>query len=1170
MRDPGGWRPGPGCPCGSLPHAVPAYILPAMSDPLFATAPDRHATVHASAGTGKTWLLVTRIVRLLLAGAAPAGILAVTFTRKAAAEMLERLYDRLAGLATDDDAALDRALRAMGEAPSPALRKRARCLYEALLFDPRPVRATTFHAFCQELLQRFPVEAEVPPGFELLDSDAAFIDEAWDALYAEATQAPDSDIADALEQLFDGCGTLANTRHALNDFLGHRIDWWAFTQTAREPVAYAGAIARRLFGIETDEDPLDAFLAGTRPALLAEYAALLGRHDTKTNREQSEALLQALALRETLPEDSRAARLALITRALLTKSGEPRKRSHSKALENALGADGCERLLALHGSLCDALLETHDRLARRASLALNQAWHRAGQRLLDHYQRIKREQRVLDFADLEWHAYRLLNGSGQAHWVQYKLDARIDHILIDEFQDTNPTQWRLLLPILEELAAAVSERARSVFLVGDTKQSIYRFRRADARLLTAASDWLESRLGAQRFGLEASRRSAPAVIDCVNRAFADGPLAARLPDFPMHSTHLTELWGRVELLPPLMASSPGDASDAAAATLRNPLLQPRPQPADDRHEGEGRAIAVRIRSLIDRGTPIGPADAARPLRYGDILILLRGRTHAGAYEKALRDAGIPFLGAARGTLLDNLEVRDLEALLNTLIAPHNDLALAQVLRSPLFAASDHDLVRLAQTGGNGWMERLLTIAADGAAGDDASPLARAAHLLPAWSAWVGRLPVHDLLDRIYHEGDVLARFEAAASPALKPRVRANLIRFIELALEVDSGRYPSLPYFVARLAELRARADDAPDDAPPENGSGDRVRFLTVHGAKGLEAPVVFLADCGRTDRDRSAWGGVVDWPAERDRPETFVLAGRKAGRDRVTADLLARQQAAELREDANLLYVALTRARQLLFVSAAVTADHVDQGWYGLLRARWQPETGDAGTPFVHETGAPPAVTAAPQRLPPAAAAVDPRLRERLRVRPALMRIAPSRTGGAADRRGGAGAGGTDPDGRTRGIAIHRLLEWLTTAPRRDRLRLLADLARELQRDAEDPELASWLQEATAVVQDPALAPIFDATHCERAYAEVPLQYCADGVLVDGIVDRLLLHTADVHVIDYKTHAIGADQAEATAQPYRDQLALYAEGARRLWPGRRVRASVLFTHCRTLVDLDL
>ncbi|HEY9197758.1 MAG TPA: UvrD-helicase domain-containing protein, partial [Gammaproteobacteria bacterium] len=502
-----------------------------------AATPERHASVHASAGTGKTWLLVTRIVRLLLSGAAPASILAVTFTRKAAAEMLERLNERLALLATADPAGLDLALCTLGVEPDDAVRDRARRLYENLLFDPRPLRATTFHAFCQEILQRFPVEAEIPPGFDLLESEAELVDEAWDALYAEATQTPDGRLARALEHLFDACDGLPNTRQSLNSFLAHRIDWWAYIQDQPEPLAYAEARTRDLFGLDPNADPVADFFSPVRLAALREFAALLGRHDTKTNLEHQALLHQALELQEAAAAAAQLERLALVTRALLTNDGEPRKRA-SKAIEKVLGND-YERLLELHASLCAALLETRDLQARQQSLAVTCAWYRAGQRLLEHYQRIKREQRVLDFADLEWNAYRLLNGSEQAHWVQYKLDARIDHFLIDEFQDTNPTQWRLLLPLLQELAAGGGERPRSVFLVGDAKQSIYRFRRADARLLETASLWLESQLQAGRYSLEASRRSAPAVIDCVNRAFADGPLAGHMSDFAAHTTHHT-------------------------------------------------------------------------------------------------------------------------------------------------------------------------------------------------------------------------------------------------------------------------------------------------------------------------------------------------------------------------------------------------------------------------------------------------------------------------------------------------------------------------------------------------------------------------------------------------------------------------------------------------------
>lgn len=1128
-------------------------------DALLATAPEHHASVHASAGTGKTWLLVTRMLRLLLAGVAPANILAVTFTRKAAAEMLERLNERLAQLAAGNDAEVDGILRTLGVEPDAALRARARRLYEELLFDPRPLRATTFHAFCQEILQRFPLEAGIPPGFDLLEGEAELIDEAWDALYAEATQTPDGRLARALEQLFDACEGLPNTRQALNGFLAHRIDWWAYVQDASDAVASAETRARELFDIDPDADPAAGFFATQRLAELHAFAELLGRHSTKTHLEQQALLHQALRVQDAASDAAPPERLALVARALLTGEGTPRKRE-SKTLEKILGAD-YPRFLALHETLCAAVLDTRERQQRRQSLVVTCAWYRAGQRLLEHYQRIKREQRVLDFADLEWNAYRLLNGSEQAHWVQYKLDARIDHFLIDEFQDTNPTQWRLLLPLLEELAAGADDRQRSVFLVGDAKQSIYRFRRADARLLETASEWLETQLQARRYSLEASRRSSPAIIDCVNRAFASGPLADAMENFPVHSTHLGDLWGHVELLPPLPDA---EAAPLPARTgLRNPLEEPRAQEEDSLHDREGGVIAARIRALIDQGTLIGPAERARPLRYGDILILLRNRTHAASYEQALREAGIPYLGAARGTLLDSLEVRDLEALLNTLIAPHNDLALAQVLRSPLFAAGDDDLIALAQTTGATWMERLLAL---GPVREAPSPLARAARLLPAWQTLVGRLPVHDLLDRIYHEGEVLARFDAATPSALKPRVRANLTRFIELALEIDSGRYPSLPHFVSRLHALRERATDAPDDAPPESGAGERVRFMTVHGAKGLEAPVVFLADCGGGERDRNAWQALVDWPAERERPAYFVLVGRKAQRDRVTETLLAAQQRAERREDANLLYVALTRARQLLFVSAAVGGEDTGNGWYGLLRAQW--DTKDhlgSGEAWTHSYGTPPATAAvAPPSAPPAAA-IDPRLSQPLIIAPTLRRIAPSRAANAPLSL----TAETDPDARIRGIAIHRLLEWLTSAPARSRAELLAGIARELQRDPADAELGAWLAEAEAVTGDPTLAALFDATRYERSYTEVPLQYLRDdGVLVDGVIDRLLVGADSVHIIDYKTHAIAAAEAPATAERYREQLRLYAEGVRRLWPQRPVRASLLFTHCRVRVDV--
>jgi ATP-dependent helicase/nuclease subunit A len=299
------------------------------------------------------------------------------------------------------------------------------------------------------------------------------------------------------------------------------------------------------------------------------------------------------------------------------------------------------------------------------------------------------------------------------------------------------------------------------------------------------------------------------------------------------------------------------------------------------------------------------------MHFGDCVVLLRTRSHAHAYELALRAARIPYLGADRGTLLDSQEARDLEALLRILTLPYDNLSLAVVLRSALFHASDSDLMQLASPALQGtWMERLETLAPACAPG---SPLARAHRCIARWRDLAGRLPVHDLLDRIYCEGNVRSRFVSAAPDHLKSRVGANLDRLIELALEIDSGRYPSIPQFLSRLSDLREQAQDAPDEAAAP-AAEPRVRILTIHASKGLEAPVVFLADATHTAHPRRVFQALVDWPADAPRPQSLLMSPRDP--DRFSARLLAAQALAEQREDANLLYVALTRARQFLFIS--------------------------------------------------------------------------------------------------------------------------------------------------------------------------------------------------------------------------------------------------------------
>ena len=1127
-----------------------------MSDnpSLAATDPHRDASVHASAGTGKTWLLVTRVLRLLLAGAAADSILAVTFTRKAAAEMEQRIMERLRQLACAGDGERVALLEQAGIRPEAATRERAAQLYETVLCNPRRLRCTTFHAFCQDLLQCFPLEAGVPPGFEVVEKTGQLEQAAYDALLAESAAAPDQAVTRALDALATGCDSLESAQRALRSFLAQRSDWWAWTAGEHNPLDSAVDALTGFLAIDPDVEPLADYPNEIQRTRHQAFAELL-RSNTETDANLAPRIEAAL-------EQELAGRAFLdsIRLAYLTTQGKPRIRKHNPKQQERLGAEREAEYLALHEQGCTEVLDYLDALARRDSLALNTAWYRAGNALLRHYQRIKREQRVFDFSDLEWLACELLNHSEHAAWVQYKLDARIDHLLVDEFQDTNPTQWRLLLPLLRELAAGDNERQRSVFLVGDRKQSIYSFRRANPALLETASAWLESHRNASRFPLNHSRRSAQAIMDCVNRVFSQTDMQGLLADFEPHDTHLPDVYGHVELLP-LCTDVPGaegaDESPPTATALRNPLHAPRLVRGPGSWLEEGRAIAGIIRRLLMEGVTAVREGVARPVDYSDIVILLRQRTHAAAYEQALREAGIPCLGTSRGLLLENLEVRDLVALLNCLISPYDNLALAQVLRSPLFDLDSEQLLALVGDSGH-WFAQLEQLAHAGE-----QPWQLIHGMLARWRELAGQLPVHDLVDRIFHEGELMQRYEAAFPEALLPRVRASFTRFIELALELDNGRYPSLPRFLDLLERLRQSGQDQPDESAPDDSSGNRVRLMTVHAAKGLEAPVVFLADAATVAKDRSAWSACVDWPDGADRPEMIVLAARNSNRDRRTQELLDARAVALRSEDANLLYVALTRARQYLFISGSAKPNAANTGWYGTLeRALADCVRSDDGHAVIHTGAQRQAEAATPARED--GITIDSALSRPVIVTPRDLPVAPSRLVSAGD------AATTDVDGRERGIAIHLMLDRLTRTPEPDPGALFIDIANRLQRRDGDRELRDWWDEACAVLAHPALSLLFDPARYAKAFNEAPVQYLSGERMVYGVIDRVVITDDSVLVIDYKSHRhADLGNIPELLEDYRPQLACYVQAAARLWPGYTIRGGLLFTACCELVWPD-
>lgn len=1143
---------------------------------MIALDPARNIVVQASAGTGKTWLLTSRLLRLLLGGAAPGSVLAITFTRQAAAEMQQRVTHRCLNLALCSATELEAALRELGAPRTDSMRERARGLYEALLSDPYSFRIMTFHAFSQELLQRFPLEAGVPPGFDLCEQTGELERAAWDAFEQELTRQPDDPYAKALDRLLRDIGTLQATRSGLLTFLRHRSDWWAYTEGQPDPPTYAADQLAHRLDIPIS-GPVPTFLLADPQvrADLVRYAQLLERHPTPTNAATVQRIADALSSAE------HGAALALLGTAFLTREGQPRLLRTGATLTKRLGAADAGQLERLHSALAQRVQAAIARERRRGTLELSRAWYLCGARLLDHFQRLKREQNLLDFADLEWLAYRLLSAEDHAEWVQYKLDRRIDHLLVDEFQDTNPTQWRLLQPLLQELAAGNPERARSAFLVGDAKQSIYRFRRAEPRLFDTARDWLVQTANADIVSQDVSWRSSPAILDFVDWLFdaTAGEPAYALENYRAHSARHAELWGRVELLPLIRR----EQTEHVAPTFRDPLTAPRIVAEDERHYREGQLVAAKMVELV--GRPIG--HDGRPLRYGDIMVLLRDRTHAPDYERALRRAGIPYAGADRGNFVHCLEVRDLIQLLTLLLVPDDNLALATVLRSPLFDATHEDLQLLAQGAAEtAWYDRLLALSPLSTAG----ALARAQRLLPRWRAGVDRVPVHDLLDRIYCEGDVLARYAAAAPAHLQDRVAAQLNRLLSLALDVDGGRFPSLARFIDRLPALAA--DDY--EMAPGADTGDRVRLMTIHAAKGLEAPVVFLVNAAQASNNRDRGPrALIEWPAGAARPDTFQFIGRKEDMDDVSAAIRDRVDAGSRREESNLLYVALTRAQQVLYISGCesgrANGDRFQRGWYGFIESRLaaardrrpfgtaltlEEIKDDAGT-TINIVGRLEHGTPLPSPVPRAATpepdvTIDPALTRPLAAAiPHPAYIPPSRQNDPEAEPAGVEAAAMRSTAARRGAIIHRALERASAGSSLPASAVRAELWREWSGQVSEDEFEAYWVEARAVLEHSAFRPFFDAAAYQQARNETPILYARADQTVYGIIDRLVWHNDEILLLDYKTHRITRAEVASVASRYRPQLALYAEGVRRLWPGKRVRPFVIFTACREAVELD-
>lgn len=857
--------------------------------------PKQSVVVEACAGSGKTWLLVARMLRLLLAGAKPSELLAITFTRKAAQEMRERLIELMAQLALAKDAQARQLLleRGVAEHELAEALPRARQLYETILSSDQSLSLDTFHSWFARLLQLAPLSTGVPHGYVLAEQTAQLMHEAYRQFMQEVHQPKHADVKEALLTLYDMVGD-SNAKSLLDAFMHKRAEWWASTSghnTADTPLQWLEALCG-------DDVHRDARLTVWDNAALSVKIMLLASWLGKGTDKNQQVAVQ---LESAMSAGASLECFARLWDVLFTQAGKPRALKPTKGILAYLDSQGssesAETLFAdTLTEITDVLSELQARSNEIRVMQLNQALFTAGSCYLRIFQEIKAERRVIDFADLEWHAYRLLMNPESAAYLQSRLDTRYKHILLDEFQDTNPLQWSIIQSWLSSYSQG---DAPSMFVVGDPKQSIYRFRRAEPRVFIAARELLAQH-GAAVLKANQTRRNATAIVAVFNEGFRGET------GFSPQTTLGLE-GGAVWRLP-LIQKAEEDGVESLTGQLRNPLVTAREEEEDARRLEEGRQVAKAI--LHARATELVDT---RALQWKDVMLLVRKRTHLLAYETALREAGIPFVSDKRGGLLDALEISDLIALLTFLITPNDARALGHILKSPIMGATDDDLIALAQREEAMWFARLGALATEGGA---SVALVRAHDLLTRWIDAAAHLPVHDLLDKILHEGQLAMHYAQSVPALMRHQVLNNIEAFIAMSLELDAGRYPSLPKFIDALRQLQGKAEsDAPNEASID-ASMDAVRILTVHGAKGLEAPVVVLMDANHSDGKSDSLGILCDWPQDRSAPRHFSAFGRRDERGHARQQLFADEEAFKDREDLNLLYVAITRAKQLCMIS--------------------------------------------------------------------------------------------------------------------------------------------------------------------------------------------------------------------------------------------------------------
>ncbi len=1087
-----------------------------------AANPQKSVWVEASAGTGKTKVLSDRVLRLLLSGVSPQRLLCLTYTKAAAVEMNTRISERLSKWSVMSEPDLEESLykllgNEIGNAKQQQeYKKRARTLFAVLLDTPGGIKIQTIHSFCQEVLKRFPLEAGVSPYFDILDDEGA----------AEALAQIQKEL---LEQTEHGAeGTLKSSLQYLTENLSeysfpnvmknitlNRSKITDLLKNYADETSYEQALAQHLqvSPQDSEEKVIADFMSGINIAdVRANIQALLngGKNDIK-RAERFETILQ---------NGFKPADYSLYKQIFLTKDGTLSKQLTSKKTE-AVDSLLPDRMVK-EG---ERVLQTEDKICKVRLYNATKAVFAIARELTQRYNEFKKLHSRLDYEDLILLTRNLLADDGVASWVLFKLDGGIDHILIDEAQDTSPNQWKIVKSLSSEFFAGAgnSEKKRTVFAVGDRKQSIYSFQGADPDKFDAMSQLFAERAAAdfQKVNLAVSFRSSAAVLNTVNQLFAKPEAAegvAAPEETVNHIPFRAGEFGKVEIWPLLVAEKKEKTDDY---NWQPPVEMSKEVSVKTRL---AQKIAAKIKELVTK----------EGLHYRDIMVLVQTRSSfVDEFIRACKDADVNISGADKLRLSEQIAVQDLISLGRFLLLNNDDLSLAEVLKSPIFGLNDDDLLKLCANRGNAPLWSKL---------GDYAEYAEVYENLKTLSSMLDFVRPYELFNYVLTTLNGRRKF----TERMGMEVEDALDEFINLTISYEQEHIPSLQGFIEWLSrsEVEVKRETEQKDT-------DAVRLMTVHGSKGLQAPVVFLPDTVRIKNAKNEqallWGNEIAY---------YPL--NSACYDQNCVNLKEENNRKALEEYRRLLYVALTRAEDRLYICGFTGKKNADKrSWYELCKQTLQENGVASGENFAEEE---PEVIAKAKSdaarlqsvMPPPEEWINkPAETESLLAKP----YTPSHLEDEED------VDSTSPlteNGNfyRRGTVIHKLLQFLPQSEENQE-NVVAEYLHKNAADFSERQQEQIKSEVLNLLQNPEFAVIFG----KNSRAEVPVIGEVGGKIISAQLDRLVILPQKIMIVDFKTNRPAAKNLEQTPLNYVKQLAAYAELLHKIYSDKTVETYILWTN---------